>query len=600
MKFRGGAPLKEKKKFFRKRKDDQEKIRKQASQKGTSKTFQFIRNIPIGGKYMLVFFITVILFIAATLLVYSQLSIAKNDVEHIIEVSDLTKSITELALLIEQQDTAINSYIIVDDERYVSEYDNLQAKVDEILNRLDGRFTKDHQSYLEIIKKNNSEISELFLNKIINSQDETEIAVTQIELNNKKNRIIVLVNTISEDLVKMQSEAIVNVNKSMNNSIQSLIWINALSIVTGLIILLFIGLYISRNLKRVVHTTDLIASGDLTVEPLTYKGKDEIGMLAASVNLLQHNIKNIVTKVSEATKAISESSGLLMQSSQEVKEGSAQMVTTMDQLASGAENQASSASDLAGKMNQFVESVQSSEQTGRQVAERSKQVLDLTDEGVHMMNESVQQMDKIDKIVSESVEKVRGLDEKSNEIFHLVEVVKDIADQTNLLALNAAIEAARAGEHGRGFAVVAEEVRKLAEEVANSVTEITNIVHSIRKETDEVVQTLNSGYAEVKTGAEQIVKTGNSFKEIESYINSTVTSISKVADNLGEIAENSKQMNDLISDIAAVSEEAAAGVEQSSAATQETSSAMDEISDKATELARLAEQLTHEVSAFKI
>ena len=584
----------------KKKKKRKEKKNVKAKQRGTSKAFQLLRNIPIGGKYLFVFILTVILFAVATILVYNQLSIAKNDVDNIIEVSDLTEKMTELALLIEQQDSAINSYIIIGNDRYIDQFNQLQDQVDDIFNHLDERFPIDQQQYMEIIKTNQKDISEMFINELLPETVENQISMIQIKIANKKDRIVTFINTVNDELAEQQAEAIVNVNSSMNKSVQSLIWINALSIVIGFVTLVLIGQYISRNLKRVVEITDRIAGGDLTVNPLAYKGKDEIGLIANSVNLLQNNIKNIVSKVAEASKEIESSSELLKLSSQEVKEGSNQMVSTMDQLASGAENQASSASDLAVQMGQFVDTVQESEQTGREVAESAKQVLKLTDDGVNLMTESVQQMNKIDQIVSESVEKVIGLDKKSDEIFHLVEVVKDIADQTNLLALNAAIEAARAGEHGKGFAVVAEEVRKLAEEVASSVTEITNIVNSISDETNEVVSTLNMGYEEVKSGSEQIEKTGENFREIEGFINATVERINEVANRLGEISKNSEQMNNLITDIAAVSEEAAAGVEESSASTQQTSSAMDEISDHATELANLSEQLSTEIAAFKI
>lgn len=70
----------------------------------------------------------------------------------------------------------------------------------------------------------------------------------------------------------------------------------------------------------------------------------------------------------------------------------------------------------------------------------------------------------------------------------ILEILKRVSQQTNLLGLNAAIEAARVGEHGRGFSVVAQEVRKLADESANSAVNINEMLMKFRNSLEQLLK----------------------------------------------------------------------------------------------------------------
>lgn len=593
---------------FLKRKDGGNNVKKdrdRATKKGKRKKKRqtFFRNISIGVKYLLVFSISVILFLVATAVVYVQLSKAENDVEDIIARSELSDNMSQLALLIEQQDTTISQYITTGNGVYIQDFEEINEQLTEIVSQLEEVFRgdEDNEFLLTNIVTRLDRIEDTFLNEIANKDlDNANIVFAHIEIGTEKNSSVALINRLISDLNEVRADSISNVTESMKHSKSFLIIVNAISILIGLAVMYIVSYIISNQLKKVVEVTTSLAEGNLAVEQIEYNGKDEIGQITAAANSLITNLRNIIQRVLDASNSVSQSSTILTKSSNEVKVSGEQMVRTMEELASGSETQANSASDLSEKMYEFVESVQISQEEGQKVATSTNEVLSITSDGSELMKQSVEQMNKIDVIVSDAVNKVQGLDSQSREISQLVEVVKDIADQTNLLALNAAIEAARAGEHGKGFAVVAEEVRKLAEEVTSSVTEITNIVTNIQNETSEVVTSLNNGYNEVQEGITQIEKTGENFLVIDESISGMVENILQIANRLKVIAENSNEMNGLIEEIASVSEEAAAGVEQTTASTQEISSSMDEISENAHELAELAEQLNEQVNVFSI
>ncbi|WP_239615609.1 methyl-accepting chemotaxis protein [Cohnella mopanensis] len=314
---------------------------------------------------------------------------------------------------------------------------------------------------------------------------------------------------------------------------------------------------ISRPLNRMVLLVDKVAKGDLS-ETADIDTKDEIGKLAVSVNAMVLNLRGTV--------------GGILASAESLSAAAQQISASTEEIASGSMSQANSAQLMNELFRELSVAINSVARSAEQASELSNQTMNIAQDGGKVVQISVNGM----SIVNEQMSK---LEEDSNKIGEIIEVIDDIAEQTNLLALNAAIEAARAGDQGRGFAVVADEVRKLAERSGEATKQITKIIKGMQSNTKMSVKAVEDGVI-----ASQ--KTGEAFEHIMAMVNDS-------AHRVAEIAAASEQQ-------AAQSSEVFLSIESISAATEEAAASSEETASTAQSLAQLAEELNSSVSIFKI
>ncbi|MBS4174092.1 methyl-accepting chemotaxis protein [Bacillus sp. FJAT-49736] len=388
-------------------------------------------------------------------------------------------------------------------------------------------------------------------------------------------------------------------NKSADAILYILLITLAIALIVGSIITLLFSKHLATPIKKLSVQMGQLASGNLSTETVEVKRKDEIGQLMSSMNFMKEKLRNMILDITKVSDHVTSQSEELTQYADEVGIGTTQIATTMQELSNGAEEQANSASTLLEKMSDFSQTIMQVAMDGENVKENSKQMLTMTEDGGKDMYQSVKQMHVIDERIKQSLEMVKGLDNKTSQITDLVNVIKEISEQTNLLSLNAAIEAARAGEHGKGFAVVADEVRKLADQVTQSITNITSIVADIQNESTQVVDTLKDSYQLVTDGTKQINVTGETFKKLKDTIESSSKQVESMAASMFNILDNTREINESIDTIASVSEETAAGVEEVTATTEQSSSSMEEVAKTAKMLEKQAANLNEMVQRFK-
>ncbi|GIN88543.1 hypothetical protein J6TS2_49290 [Heyndrickxia sporothermodurans] len=456
-------------------------------------------------------------------------------------------------------------------------------------NKWDEKDTKGNLFIQDLIKKAKSGggFTSYYWNL---PNDESEIAekITYSQLESKWGWVIVA-STYSKDF-----------NDSANIVLYSLIITLAIAIILGTIITLLFSRHIASPLVKMTHHLNEVMKGNLLINTVESKRKDEIGRLNNALHQMKNNLQSIVKNLASVSETVSQQSEELTQNADEVGIGTRQIATTMQEISNGVEDQAHSSTTLLEQMSGFSQTIMNVAVEGENVKEESSEMLKITKDGNDNMLRSVEQMNMIDQQISESLNMVKGLDNKTNKITELVKVIKEISEQTNLLSLNAAIEAARAGEAGKGFAVVAEEVRKLADQVNHSITNITSIVLDIQNESKQVVTALEDSYEKVTYGTNQINITGEAFTKLKNTIDVVNHKVEKMVDSMFHVLDSSKSINESIDTIAAVSEETAAGVEQVTATTEQSSSSMDEVANSAKMLEGQVENLNSIVQQFKI
>ncbi len=314
---------------------------------------------------------------------------------------------------------------------------------------------------------------------------------------------------------------------------------------------------------------------DLSERNLTVRAtvtEDATGPLADAINQLAIDTTEVLKKVRNIALAVESASQTVDQHTSTVKE-----------LAESERLEAEQTSEAVNYLIERLDQIAASSLSANKIANATTQA---TEYAYQSVSKTVDSMAEIRESVQKTGKRIKHLDERSQKITRIIDLINTITERTTVLALNASMQALSAGEAGKGFSVIAEEIQRLAESSRESTDQIADLIKNIQQETRTTMITMDNTIQQVVIGSSLA-------EEASEQMQLTLNATNKLTHSVESIAQASKEQ-------VAISHKLQTRASEILKATQITGQRMDTLGDLTKGMVRNTQTLVHSVNVFKL
>lgn len=377
-----------------------------------------------------------------------------------------------------------------------------------------------------------------------------------------------------------------------------LIIVGAIGIIIISAAILWNNIGMIRETRKVVEVSRKMAVGDYSAR-LSNQRADEFGQMANEFNKVLESTSGIMNHLNQQSTMIQNAATEIAQDSTMAATDAGHNVKELQQMESGAELQLKAADESTVAMEEMAIGVQRIAESVQEVSEATVIIEQKAEQGNQHLNKAVQQIDRAKEVMDEAGRMAASLNERSQQISSIIDMIQSINKQTTLLALNASIEAARAGEAGRGFAVVASEISNLANNVGDSARLITEQIVSMQAETSAVVNGMKDGSTQVTDGIIMLEDTKQMFASISGDIESVAGEIQEVSSASEQMSAGAEEVTASLNNLADIAKSSAVRAASATERSTQQSQSLQQLQASAQSLDAVSDALNELISKFR-